>query len=54
MWFAVGSRILPVSLSFGAAERRKTASGYNFIEMPRTSRADKAAASARSGPVEFQ
>jgi hypothetical protein len=24
---------LPVSRSFGAAERRKSASGYNFIEM---------------------
>jgi hypothetical protein len=39
MWFAVGSRILPVSWSFGVAERRKSASGYNFIEMPRTARA---------------
>jgi hypothetical protein len=33
LWFAVGSRVLPVSRSFGAAERRKSASGYNFIEM---------------------
>jgi hypothetical protein len=39
MWFAVGSRVLPVSRSFGAAERRKSGSGYNFIEMSKASRA---------------
>ena len=33
MWFAVGSRILSISRSFCAAERRKGASRYNFIEM---------------------
>jgi hypothetical protein len=41
MWFAVGLRVLPVSRSFGAAERRKSASAYNFIEMSTLARAPR-------------